>query len=246
MKPHQMHFTITSADLDNAGHVRPGTLLFFAQEAAGAHCALLGVDRQALEPQHLFWAVVRHKAEIVRLPGAGETVTVETWPMPTTRTAFPRSTVGYDAQGKPLFRIISLWVLMDTQTRTMVLPGKSGICVDGFLQGGELTPPGTIPPKPLAHMQARTVTNSDLDSNQHLNNARYLDWIWDLLPDTPCAQKNLREFSICYLSEARLGQELTLAWELSETGALQVEGHRAKPDSPETQGRVFAASLTFK
>mgnify|MGYP002517044180 CR=1 FL=1 len=28
-----------------------------------------------------------------------EDITVETWPMPTTRTAYPRATVGYDAQG---------------------------------------------------------------------------------------------------------------------------------------------------
>ena len=61
--------------------------------------------------------------------------------MPTTRTAYPRSTIAYDADGKECFRAISLWVLMDTQNRSMVLPGKSGVDVAGLLRGCELAVP---------------------------------------------------------------------------------------------------------
>ena len=245
MEPYRISFSVTPGLADRAGHLKPSAMLYFAQEAAGKHCSLLGVDRQALEPRHLFWAVIRHKAEISRLPRVGETVTVETWPMPTTRSAYPRSTVGYDAQGNPLFRIISLWVLMDTQTRAMVLPGKSGITVDGILQGGELTPPASIPVQTLPNTYTRTIRPEDLDENLHMNNTRYLEWVWELLPQTLLTEKTLQGFTICYLSEARQDESLTLSWGLSSEGNLHLEGHRQRPEAPGTQARVFAVQMTF-
>lgn len=243
MKPYQMQFTVTHRQANSAGQALPSSLLYFAQEAAGAHCRLLGADRQALEAKNLFWAVIRHKIEITRLPNVGETVLVETWPMPTTRSAFPRSTAGYDAEGNLLFQIISLWVLMDAQTRAMVLPGKSGVLVEGMLRGDELSTPGSIAAKPLPNSAQRTVTDADLDINLHMNNTRYLDWIWDL--PTPFAGKTLRSCSMCYMSEARYGQALTITWDVLEDDTLQAALFRENPDAPDAPERIFSALLTF-
>lgn len=61
--------------------------------------------------------------QITRLPKSGETIRVETWAMPTTRVAYPRSVVAYDEKGQELFRSITLWVLMNMDTRAMIQPG---------------------------------------------------------------------------------------------------------------------------
>ena len=72
------------------------------------------------------WAVTRHRVQITRLPKSGETIRVETWAMPTTRVAYPRSVVAYDEKGQELFRSITLWVLMNMDTRAMIQPGQTG------------------------------------------------------------------------------------------------------------------------
>ena len=113
---------IAAIHTDRYGRLKPSAILFFAQNAADKHCTALSLDWETMASRGLFWAIIRHRVQISRLPKIGETVTVETWPMPTTRSAFPRATAAYDAQGKELFRCISLWVLMDIQTRAMVLP----------------------------------------------------------------------------------------------------------------------------
>ena len=110
-------------------------LLHMVQEAAGEHSATLGTARQALQEKNLFWAVIRHRAQILRMPEKGEAVHVTTWPMPTTRSAYPRATEGFDKDGNLLFRAVSLWVLMDTATRAMVLPKRSGVEVAGVTRG---------------------------------------------------------------------------------------------------------------
>lgn len=241
----QKHFTVSDFHADCRGKAKPSALLYFAQEAAGSHCVELGFDWQTLAEKHMFWAVIRQKVQITRLPKIGEMITAKTWPMPTTRSAYPRSTVGYDEKGNVLFRCISLWVLMDTQTRSMILPGKSGIAVPGILRGDELDPPRSLSPVCGEHSLARTVDTSDLDRNGHMNNARYMDWIDDLLSEALPGDCSLREFTVCYLSEALEGQSLTLSWQLSEEKRMHIDALRQRTDVPDKQDRIFSAQLQF-
>ena len=238
-------FTLTDLEVDCFGKLKLSTLLYYAQEVAGKHCVLLGADYDTLAEKNLFWAVIRHRVQITRLPVRGETITVETWPMPTTRVAYPRSMVAYDAEGNELFRSISLWVLMDTETRAMVLPGKSGIAVAGTLRGNELAAPNSLQPGKDGIGTERTVTYSCLDRNGHMNNTRYLDWVDDLLPSSFHREHHAQEFVICYLSEAREGQTLRLNWNLSPEGCLQVDAQRCPDSEADLPTRVFAAKLLF-
>lgn len=240
MKAYRMDFTMDSAYLDKAGRVRPGALLYFAQEAATEHCRLLGAEQTG----NLFWAVIRIRTEIVRLPQKGETITLETWPLPTTRTAYPRVAMGYDREGNLLFAIHSLWVLMDKATRALVLPGKSGVTVEGWLQGNEPAAPGGITLKELNALGSRQVAQADLDENRHMNNTRYLDWVFEALP-AQWASQTPRDFTVCYLNEARFGQELFLFWGQIAPNSVQFEGHRPKPEDSAKQERIFAVSVNY-
>ena len=198
---------------------------------------------ETLEKKRLFWAVTRHRVHITRMPHRDETIRLETWPMPTTRVAYPRSMVAYDAAGNELFRSVSLWVLMDLDKRSMILPGKSGISVDGTLTGTELSVPMGLVAKPLSTVRERTVCYTDLDRNGHMNNTRYLDWIDDLLPSAYHRDHTVREFIVCYLNEATEGQDLKLSWDFLEDGTLHVDAHRKDETKDE---RIFAAKILFE
>ena len=239
------NFEITDNLVDRYGRLMPSRILYFAQEVAGPHCNLLSVDYDTLAQKRMFWAVIRHRVQVSRLPLRGETLRVETWPMPTTRVAYPRSVGAYDAQGKELVRGISLWVLMDLQTRGMVLPGKSGVIVDGTLTGSELDLPRSLIPKDLSHCASRTVTFSCLDRNGHMNNTRYLDWVADLLPSGFHSSHDPREFIVCYHAEALEGDTLSLDWKLTPEGCLQVDAHREKTDVSTGHEHIFSAQVLF-
>ena len=241
----KQNYEISAIHVDCYGRLKPSTILYFSQEAAGGHCDLLRLDWDTMAKQHLFWAVIRHRVQITRLPMLGEKITVETWPMPTTRTAYPRSIVALDENGQELFRAISLWVLMDTQTRAMVLPGKSGVDVAGVLRGNELAPPGSIHPMVMENTTSRKVGYTDLDRNGHMNNTRYMDWVEDLLPSAFHQEKPVREFTVCYLSEATEGQSLKLDYQLLDGPVLQVDAHRQRTDVHGKTERVFSAQVLF-
>ena len=242
---HSEKFTLTDMEVDRFGKLKLSALLYFAQEAAGKHCIALGADYETLAQKQLFWAVTRHRVQITRLPLRGETITVETWPMPTTRVAYPRSMVAYDAEGNELFRSISLWVLMNSQSRAMVLPGKSGVDVEGTLLGSELAVPHSLVPAAAERKVPRTVTYSCLDRNGHMNNTKYLDWVDDLLTSDFHSAHTPKEFVVCYLNEALEGQQINLGWELSPESGLRVDAH-LEPDTPDGKpGRIFSAQVLY-
>ena len=247
MQPvYRQEFHIDPVAVDRFGRLKPSVLLLYAQEAAGHHSDLLSFTYEDLARRGLFWAIIRNRVQITRMPREHETITLETWPMPTTRTAYPRSTIAYDAAGNELFRSVSLWVLMDRENRTMVLPGKSGVELEGTLRGLELAAPRSLSPRVMNTSRSRTVCFTDLDVNGHMNNTRYLDWVMDLLPSGFHGGHDIRELTLCYMNEALEGQTLSLGWELDENGALQVDINRNKEDLPGDYDRVFAARVEFE
>ncbi len=236
------NFTVDDLTVDRYGRMKPSMVLYLAQEMGGRHSALMSLDYDTLASRRLFWAVTRHRVQISRMPQRGETLRVETWPLPATRVAYPRSVVAYDENGDECFRAITLWVLMDLDTRNMILPGKSGIVVSGTIRGNELPSPGGLIPRPIGTAQHRRVVFSDLDRNGHMNNTRCMDWIADLLPSEFHAGHTVGEFTVCYLAEALEQQTLKLNWELTADPSIQVDAVTAGEDSH----RVFSARLFFQ
>jgi len=238
-------FKVRPTEVDRYGRLKPSAMLLYIQQTAGLHSDSYNLTYDALAQQGIFWAVIRHKIEVTRIPLENETVTVETWPMPTTRAAYPRSTVAYDEQGNVLFRSICLWILMDLKNRSMLVPGKSGVNVEGFLRGDELSTPKSLLPKTLKEQINRQVVFSDLDRNGHMNNARYLDWTQDLLPSDHHREHSIKELTMCYINEALEGQKLDLNWEQDEDGTLHVDIHRSK-ENGEDYDRIFAARINYQ
>ena len=244
MEPlYSQNFEINDHFVDCFGRMTPASILMMIQEVAGKHCVALSVDYETLARRGMFWAVTRHRVQIERLPRLGETIRVETWPMPTTKVAYPRSVVAYDAAGNECFRAISLWVLMNLDTRSMILPGKSGISVIGSLRGLELPSPGSLALMDHTQTRQRQVCFTDLDRNGHMNNTRYLDWVSDLLPSAFHQGHEVKEFTICYHAEAREGQVLGLSWDFPQEDCLQVDARRADTEKEE---RVFSARLLYR
>ncbi len=244
MQPiYTQEFEISDNCVDRFGNLKLSTMLYYVQEVAGRHVDLICMDYDHLAAKGMFWAIIRQKVQITRLPMRGEKIRVETWPMPTTRVAYPRSVVAYDADGNEVFRSISIWVLMDIRERNMILPAKSGIAVVGTLRGNELAAPASLSPRFLANTRERHVCFTDLDRNGHMNNTRYLEWIDDLLPSAFHRAHTPKELTVCYLSECREGEKLDLRWDFIEDGTLQIDAHRT---NGQEDTRVFSAKILYE
>ena len=229
--------TITTAQSDRWGRLKPSALLGLLQEAALGHCTRLGAGTADLLKKGLLWVVARQGLEIRRMPLLEETVTVETWPGPPTRAAYPRHYAVLDREGGCLVTATALWLLMDAASRTMVLPAQGGLTLPGCTLPGELPAPRSLAPMHLPLTRERRVEYSLLDINGHMSNLRYLDWMEDLLPAACHENHPLSRLQIAYLSEAREGDVVALHSSL-EGQTLRLEGMRE-------EDRIFALTAQF-
>jgi acyl-ACP thioesterase len=127
----------------------------------------------------------------------------------------------------------------------MVLPGKSGVMVEGTLRGNELALPGSLAVRTMENTISRQVLFSDLDVNGHMNNTRYMEWCSDLLPAAFHRGHEPREFIVCYHAEALETQLLDLHYEISDDGILNVDGWRRSDSDSAFHNRIFSAQVSY-
>jgi medium-chain acyl-[acyl-carrier-protein] hydrolase len=72
---------------------------------------------------------------------------------------------------------------------------------------------------------SHVVKFSDMDLNGHVNNAKYVEWIFDAIAPEKSQQPH-KQFHINYLSEATLGEEILFS-EHTEHGMIKVKAHRS-------------------
>ena len=90
LKTYTQDFRIASYQTDVSARMKPSAVLELMQEMAGAHAEKLNVGRSRLLPMNLAWVLTRVEVRMDRYPLSGETITVETFPMPNRRVFFPR------------------------------------------------------------------------------------------------------------------------------------------------------------
>lgn len=242
---YKKEFTIQHIHLDGLGRVKPSVMLHFVMRTVSAQCTHMGVSWDDIRPLGLIWVVGRSRLLVKRSPVLNEHIIVETWPMPATRSAFPRAAVVRNDKGEELYRCVTLWALVNIETRKLVLPKGSGVNVPGHISGDELPIPNSFASISMGELSERKVCFSELDLNGHMNNTKYLDWVADLLPSTFHKDHTFRDVTVCYLSEALEGQTVTLSLNHLEDGSLQVDGFRPDTDVTEKKNRVFSVKVEF-
>lgn len=245
METFRQEFTVQKIHLDCFNRVKPSVMLHFVMRTVSAHCAPLGVGWETLWAKNLTWVVGRTRLQITRAPQLDETVVIETWPMPATRSAFPRTAVARTPEGEELYRCTTLWALMNKTTRKLVLPRDSDVHVPGLIRGDELPVPNSFAATQADSETQRLVCFSDLDTNGHTNNTRYLEWINDMFSSEFHKAHPFKDVTLCYLSEAREGQTVRLTHHFFEDGSLQVDGLRPETDDLTQKPRVFSAIIKF-
>lgn len=210
MSVYKIQRRLASADVDMFLRLKSSALFTMIQESSVAHSELLGVGRAKTFDRGLLWVVILQNAEILRVPVYDETITLETWPGRTMHKLFPRYHRVADENGATLINAVSLWSLVDQNTRSAVFPEEYGIFVAEERTGREMAFP-TAPSK-LAEIEklSFTVPYSCVDMNGHMNNAEYISLAEDCVH---AAEKGftLSKIKAEYLSEVKLGDEIELS-----------------------------------
>ena len=210
MKTYREDVRILTRDCDLTGQWKPSAILETMQEMAGIHGTLIGVGRNALLQKGVVWVLTRVEVVMDRYPQIGDTISIETFPMPVRRWFFPRYFIFRDERGQEIGRAGSLWVLLDVNTRKMAKPD---ICSALMPDNSDLLAPLGLPAT-VAEVSGTLETTlhqpvyTELDVNGHVNNTKYMDWCCNALGIDTMKENCLSRFDVNYNQEILPGQEI--------------------------------------
>ena len=211
---YQMKMKIPFDMADMNGHIKLPDVILLSLQVSGMQSIELGVsDKTILEDYNLVWIITDYDIEVVRLPRFAEEITIETEALSYNRLFCYRRFTIYDEVGQELIHMIATFVLMDRDSRKVhavepeiVAPYQSDF--DKKLIRGPKYANLEEPVSKDYHVRFY-----DLDMNGHVNNSKYLDWIFEVMGADFLTHYIPKKINLKYVKEVRPGGVITSAVE---------------------------------
>ena len=211
---YQMKMKIPFDMADMNGHIKIPDVILLSLQVSGMQSIELGVsDKDVLEQYNLVWIITDYDIDVVRLPRFAEEITIETEALTYNRLFCYRRFTIYDEAGQELIHMMATFVLMDRDSRKVhavepeiVAPYESDF--DKKLIRG---PKYNSLEEPVS--KDYHVRFYDLDMNGHVNNSKYLDWIFEVMGADFLTQYIPKKINLKYVKEVRPGGVITSAVE---------------------------------
>lgn len=167
------------------GRLSCHALLNYLQDSSTLHSEELGENGAELFKQNMAWVLSFWQICIDKLPALSEDIEVETWPYSTKGLFGLRNFCLRDGNGETLVKANSIWVLVDPRTGRPIritdevsshYPDEPKLDMDYCDRKIEV-------PECMEKMEPITVPGYFIDTNNHMNNAKYVMVAEEYLPE---------------------------------------------------------------
>jgi acyl-ACP thioesterase len=224
-----MKSRVSSFEVGRTRKLKPSAILMLIQEAAGRHLESDGLSYEFMRSKGIVFLLVKEAVKISRLPSCGEEISIETWFERTTGAQFLRGMRFLDEDEGILIEAQTCWIIANPQTHRIMRPSAFPFEMPCVGRDGITVEPERIKlPETAVEAGIREVRYSDIDCNNHMNNAVYIDIACDYFPGG-LGEREISQFQINYEGEASLGDQIKVRTEAIESGAVfegTINGHK--------------------
>ena len=203
-------FTVLSTDINSNLEIRLSALLRYMQDVATEHANRINTGHKQLLSQGKIWVVVRTDIKINRLPKVDEEFIVSTHPGEVTSFTFPRYFEVYDTHHHLLVSVSSIWVIIDYESRRIILKPFGDRKLPFDVDKDDLPLPEKIKESASIKVDERKARYSETDMNGHINNTHYFDYVLDTYNAEFFKKNRISFFSINYDKEILDGDNIEL------------------------------------
>ena len=212
---YQMKMKIPFDMADMNGHIKLPDVILLSLQVSGMQSIELGVsDKDMLEQYNLVWIITDYDIDVTRLPRFAEEITIETESLTYNRLFCYRRFTIFDEAGEAIIQMMATFVLMDRDSRKVhavepeiVAPYQSEFSKK--LLRGPKYPAMENPVSKDYHVRFY-----DLDMNGHVNNSKYLDWIFEVMGADFLTQHIPQKINLKYVKEVRPGGMIASSYDL--------------------------------
>jgi len=190
----------------------PG-LMTHVQEASLFHTFSIPGAFDYYDEHNWVWIITHWQVEIYGYPKVGDTVNISTWPVRFKGYFGERGFEVVDTAGVRLLSANSNWILLDRSTFKPVRPTERISSKYGeyhpFLLEKDFGLPKQGDFAPLSS-HAYIVNRRDIDTNNHVNNVKYLEWLYCQVPEDIYNNYRVKSLKVAYKKETFLGNQVEI------------------------------------
>ncbi|UQS82427.1 thioesterase [Bombilactobacillus folatiphilus] len=198
--------TVPYFDIDMTKNMKLSALFNEILWVSESQLKEVGIDSQHMVAQGIGWVVTKYHLEITRMPHLNEAISITTEANSYNKFFCYRTFTVQDASGQEIVKLTSNWVMLDIQSRKMMVI-KSEIMEQ--LNCPYSTEIWRFPRIDLVEHTDQPIAYPtrffDIDINGHVNNAVYLDWMLDSLGRDFLMAHQLQQLDIKYEQEVQYG-----------------------------------------
>ncbi|NLL81865.1 MAG: acyl-ACP thioesterase [Tissierellia bacterium] len=198
-------------DCNKNGLVRPASILSYMGEVSTIQSVGLGVGISELYDNNMAWMLNRWKVRFLEYPRPRDKIKVETWCSSIDRFYALREFAIYNMAGEKIIKASTQWVLLDTIKKRPKRVPQTMVDIYGAISEKHFTDFYDF--KDVSRIEMRDVVDfhvrkSEIDYNNHVNNAKYLDWMLEAIPVEIDENHLLYELEIMYKKEIKYGETI--------------------------------------
>ncbi len=204
----EKQFELRYFEMNKFGEAKPTTILTLLEETAADHCHFIHHSLYDLEKQNIGWVLVSGIMIMDRYPKYKEKINIRTWLSGYSMIKGFRENIIYDENRNIIGRGKGLWVFFDILRRRPVQIFDSIIESWSYCNEESIHHDITKKIKPtnsIVPVMEFRVNKFDVDTNQHVNNVRYLQWLLESTPDHIIDNYFLHSIDGRFISEAQYG-----------------------------------------
>lgn len=206
---YEKYFTLTNGMFDEYYGIKPYALLDIFQRIAGDHADVLGCGTEFCEKHNYAWIIVRQEVYVYNNPTPMETVVVKTFPHVPSRVECKREYEISSTSGTLYAKGCASWVLVDLSTFKILKSDNIypvGKFVQSTLFNDKLIKPLNVK-NDENYICDYTVVKSDIDIYHHMNNAKYVELLFDY-----CDYKavEIGHFAVNYINQIKQNKTMKL------------------------------------
>ena len=221
------NFTLRNYETDFEQKLKPSAVLGYFQETAGDHSEEMGLGFGKLAKDGYFWVLSKIYVEIDRLPVFRDEISVATWPHVPNKAIYERSFAVRNLSGEMLLRAFSRWCILDARSGRIVPCSKIEQPEIEFINERAAEFDGwridELKNKTTPDFSIK-IANSEYDLNNHVNNIKYADYIFNCFSVAELKSRRLKAFQIHYIQQSHENDRLDFYKENQGEGGYSVEG----------------------
>ncbi|OBR96416.1 MULTISPECIES: acyl-[acyl-carrier-protein] thioesterase [Clostridium] len=204
------------------------SLMNYFEDVSTKQSEDIGGGLDYLKQKGVAWVLYKWDIHINRYPHYGEKITVQTKAYSFRKFYGYRTFKVLDDKENVIASANSIWLLIDKEKRKVIRITEDMYKMYG-VSGNEIKPliiKKIKLPEQFDIEKGFNVRYSDIDTNRHVNNVKYVDWIVETIPLDIVLNFTIKNLNITYEKEALYGEKIKIYTELKKKENSYISLHK--------------------